>query len=209
MRKEIFAPDEYYHIYSRGVDKRVVFLDDHDRFRFINTLYILNNFLEIPHHFDIRTLTPRELLEPRKPFVNIAAGCLMDTHYHLVMDPLAENGISALMHKVGVSYSMYFNKRHERTGRLFESTFKAKHIDRPEYAEYITHYIHLNPAVLFNDGSPQSRLGGIEQYQWSSLPDYLGEKSGFSLLLSSSFRNDVLGVTAGEYRKLLHDLYRD
>ncbi len=149
MRKEAFVEGEYYHIYSRGVDKRPIFNNDRDKARFIHTLYILNNFQEIPYRFDVVKLTPKEHLTPIKPYVEVAAGCLMSNHYHFLLCPLKKDGISGLMHKIGTSYTKYFNIKHERSGRLFESTFKAKHVDRHEYAAYLTQYIHLNPATLF------------------------------------------------------------
>jgi len=209
MRKEHFVPDEYFHVYTRGVDKRVIFLDDHDRTRFVHAIYILNNFLEIPFRFNMQTLTPRELLVPREPLVKIAAGCLMDSHFHLLMTSMHEGAISTLLHKAGISYSMYFNKRHERTGRLYESTFKAKHVDKHEYAAYLSQYIHLNPKDLFQTKSDTELLDKIIKYSWSSLPIYLGKKSRFSLLVSSSFRDEVLDYTAEEYRRLIYETYEN
>lgn len=213
MRKEVFIESEYYHIYGRGVDKRPVFNNDRDRARFVHTLYILNNFQEIPYRFDVVGLEPKKHLVPIKPYVKIAAGCLMSNHYHLLMSPLRDSGISELMHKVGTSYTKYFNIRHERSGRLFESTFKAKHVDSHEYATYLTQYIHLNPVELF-----QAKLGTkletgevlsrIEGYEWSSLPDYLGKSSKFSIMLSSSFQKDVLGLSPKEYKDLLVELFQ-
>lgn len=208
MRKEIFAIGEYYHIYNRGVDKRDVFLDDRDRMRFINTAYVLNNFLEIPYRFDLQTLMPREFLKPREPLVKIVAGCLMSNHFHFFVTPLQENGISKFLHKFGVSYTMYFNKRYERSGRLFESTFKARHVDSHDYASYLTQYIHLNPMDLFQTKSGTGAVEKLENYMWSTLPDYLGKKSRFSQLLNGNFRDEVLDISKEEYRKLLKELFK-
>lgn len=102
---------------------------------------------------------------------------------------------------------MYFNRRHERTGRLFESTFKAKHIDRHEYASYLTQYIHLNPCELFGDIRSEESFSKLKEYYWSSLPDYLGKVSRFSPLLSKNFRIEVLGVSTEDYEVQLKDLY--
>ena len=206
MRKEIFVEDEYYHIYNRGVDKRIVFIDDRDRLRFLNTIYILNNFLNIPYRFDIYGLKPLEDLVSQKPLVRVLAGCLMPNHFHLFLSQLQDKGISKLLHKIGVSYSMYFNKRHERNGGLFERSFKAKLVDRDEYATYLTHYIHLNPMELFQTRSGTKKddiIKMVKSYPWSSLPDYLGQKSKFTLLLDHGFRDEVLGMGADVYEKLL------
>ncbi len=210
MRKEVFLPDEYYHIYNRGVDKRVVFLSDRDRFRFINALYVLNNFKEIPYRFDMQSLSPRELLIPQKPFVRIVAGCLMPNHFHLLVTPLKERGVSGFFHKIGVSYAMYFNKRHERTGRLFEGTFKARHVDSHEYINYLTQYIHLNPFALFQtkSGIKEKSLEEVKRYPWSSAADYIGKRSNLSLIIDKKFRDEVLGVNEVEYEKFLDEMFQ-
>jgi len=208
MRKEQFEEGQFYHIYNRGVDKRRVFLDDRDKTRFINTLYILNNFLNIPHRFDVVDLKPLDLLTPIKPFVDIVAGCIMPNHFHLMLSPRSKKGVSSFLHKVGTSYSMYFNIRRERTGRLFESVFKAKHIDRHEYANYLTQYIHLNPARLFSGSlKTEEVLTKLANYQWSTLPDYLGKKSRFSPIISGNFRTEILGLDVKEYEQMVTDIY--
>ena len=206
MRKEKFFEGEYYHVYNRGVDRREIFLDDRDRQRFVHTLYVSNCFTHIPPHFNFHDLQPRDLLEKREePLVQIVAGCLMPNHFHLVVSPTSEKGLSHFLHNVGVSYSMYFNKKRERTGRLFESTFKAKHIDSDTYAEYIARYIHLNPHGLPGIQSNAS----LESYLWSSLPDYCGRKGNFSLVLDISFRDKILGMSADEYRKFFLSIIPD
>lgn len=214
MRKEIFEENNFYHIYNRGVDKRPIFKSERDRIRFVNTFYILNNFLTIPPRFDFMSLKPDEYLKPIEPYVEVVAGCLMDNHYHFLLTPKRENGISTILHKLGTSYTMYFNKRNERTGRLFEGTFKAKYVDAQEYATYITQYIHLNPVGLFQakprtDGD--DLLSEVEKYQWSTLPDYLGKGGKLSILLSQkdklSFRNKILGVDAKQYQEFLRELF--
>ncbi len=213
MRKEQFVEGEFFHVYNRGVDHRFIFDDDHDRIRFVHSLYILNNFLEIPNRFDMTALAPREELVPIKPYVKIVAACLMDNHYHLMLTPWQEKGISNFLHKVGTSYTMYFNKRHERTGCLLEGVFKARHVDRDEYASYLTDYIHLNPFSLLQ-AKPGARKPGarkmltqLETYKWSTLPDYLGKESHFSIVVFSEFRDEVLGLNADEYRDMLEERY--
>ena len=213
MRKEVFEEGYYYHLYNRGVDHRTIFLDDRDRTRFINVLYVLNNYSDIPLRFDILSLKPREHLIRIPPYVEIVAGCLMPNHYHLMLTPKRKNGVSDFMHKIGTSYVKYFNIKYERTGRLFENSFRAKPVDRQEYAAYLTQYIHLNPVGLI-----QAKLGSerhedvlreVENYPWSTAPDYLGKKSNFSIAISDNFRKEVLDMDAKEYRAILRSLYDD
>ena len=211
MRKEHFEEGEYYHIYNRGVDKRPIFSDDQDRYRLLNTFYILNNFVNIPYRFNVITLEPRAFLTPIKPYSEIVAGCFMPNHFHLMISQKRKSGISQFFQKVFTSYTKYFNNRHDRTGRLFESTFKARHVDRHEYASYLTQYIHLNPSKLFLSGARnrQETLKKVEHYPWSTLPDYLGKKSAFSLLTSTTFRDGVLDMNAAEYKELLYQMYNE
>lgn len=208
MRKEIFVEDEYYHIYNRGVDKRTIFFDDRERTRFVNTLYILNNFQDIPANFDAVTLHPRDVLIPRKPMVELVAACLMPNHYHMVVRALNDGAISKFLHKVGVSYTMYFNKRHERSGALFESSFKAKHIDRGEYATYLTRYVHFNPYPLFQTKSGIT-LDDLASYPWSTLNDYMGRKSRFAHVVNCNFRDTILGMNADEYGEYCREVFND
>ena len=211
MRKEQFVEGEYYHIYNRGVDKRSIFSDDRSRLRFLHGLYVLNNFLDIPPspRFDIIALEPREVLKPIEPYVEVVAGCLMPNHYHLMVMQKRDGGISKLIHKLGSSYTHYFNKRYERTGALFESTFKAKHVDRHNYAVYLTEYIHLNPLDLYRSKIGTERGGShrtLESYQWSTLPIYLGTQSKFSLVTSSDFLEKVLDMDYESYRQLIYGM---
>lgn len=210
MRKEIFEEGEFYHIYNRGVDQKILFNNDQEKLRFIHTIFILNNFLHIPHSLDIVSLKHKELLTPIDPYIKIVAGCIMPNHYHLLLTPLRKNGISLFMHKIGLSYSHYFNKRYKRVGRLFESTFKAKYVDRHDYLFYLTQYIHLNPVDLFRTKyGTEEILSKTKEYPWSSLPIYLNKPSPFSLLVSSDFRDEILGVSFYEYQRIINAVYNE
>ena len=104
---------------------------------------------------------------------------------------------------------MYFNKRIQRSGALFESTFKARHIDRDEYARYITKYVHFNPYALFQTKSGIELMNALISYPWSTLSDYVGEKSNFSHIVDSGFRDNVLDMDDNEYRKYCLEVLKD
>lgn len=113
------------------------------------------------------------------PLVDIAAYCLMPNHYHFLIQETAENGISKFMQKLITAYSMYFNKRYERSGPLFSGVFKARHIDSDRYLKHAFSYIHLNSAACIDPKwteRPQSQLVKIKEkiitYPYSSLLDY-------------------------------------
>ncbi len=206
MRRITFSEGEYYHIYNRGVDKRDVFTSPHEYRRFQYALALLNdcdtsqvshmlrkaevNLLR-EHYSEAKPLNNargRKSLrihrgDSREPLVAIGAYCLMPNHFHLYVTPLVENGISRFMQRLQTSYTMYFNEQHERSGALFQGTFKAQHVDRNAYARYLFSYIHLNPAKLKD---PKWKERGardlralrtyVREYPYSSLGEYLGDR---------------------------------
>lgn len=172
-----FAPGEFYHVYNRGTDKRIIFSDKSDQDKFLERLYVCNSAqsLDIREvrrtHKDIYTYDRKETL------VSIGAYCLMPNHFHLLITPHSDTSLSTFMNKLGTSYTMYFNKRNERTGTLFESTYKAKHANSDNYLKYLYAYIHLNPTKLYitkDNQNVNEVFDRISHYPYSSLPDYLG-----------------------------------
>ena len=177
-----FSTGEYYHIYNRGTEKRDIFLDKADYLRFIVLLYISNN-IEAVHISNLREQGKflRDIinLERKETLVDIGTYCLMPNHFHLLIKEKRAGGISEFMKKISTGYSMYFNKRYERTGRLFEGTFKSVHADSDEYLKYLFAYIHLNPIKLINPvwkeegirNSVEAKLF-LNGYSFSSYLDY-------------------------------------
>ena len=103
----------------------------------------------------------------------------MPNHFHMLLTPCVEDGITMFMQKLGTAYSMYFNKRYNRTGTLFEGPFKAKWADNDIYLKYLYAYIHLNPLKLWgrvdvaSEPSIEETLDFLKSYTYSSLSDYL------------------------------------
>ena len=151
-----FDTDAYYHIYNRGVEKRSIFQDDTD---YVYFLHLLERHLgnEVQKDRKGRLYIQYESLE-------LLAFCLMPNHFHLFMyqkDDPAE--FTRLLRSVCTAYTMYFNRKYERVGHLFQDRFKAVRIDSDEYLQHISRYIHLNPPKPF-------------EYKWSSLNYYVGNK---------------------------------
>lgn len=179
MRKLNFSVEEYYHIYNRGTDKRNIFLDEGDRIRFMKLLYLCNTGKSIVFR-DISTSEAYEY-ERGETLVDIGAYCLMPNHFHLLIREKREGGITKFLGKLSIAYSMYFNKKYNRTGALFESRFKAKHVDFDEYLKYLFAYIHLNPVKIID---PEWKENGIANrevakqylatYSYSSYLEYIG-----------------------------------
>lgn len=203
-RRDLFAPDEWYHCYTRSVerslDTRNVFTDAVDSERFLQALHLANGTDPIrrsdlyrPVHHDILNL-PRP-----SPLVKIAAYCLMPTHFHLLLKEVAEGGISKIMQTVGTAFSMYYNIKHVRIGNVFVKPFRSKHVTNDVYFKHLVNYIHLNPAELYEPRWKEGEVSDLVElerllrsYRFSSLPDYLGVERVECNLLDQETMNLVI-----------------
>ena len=145
-RKVSFAEGEYYHIYNRGNSRQAIFLTKDNYARFSALLYISNGTTS----FDFRDIDTDKVFEfdRGKQQVAIGAYCLMPNHFHILLTPLVDGGVTTFLKKLSTSYSMYFNKKNFRTGSLFEGRYKSEHVDDDMYLKYLFSYIHLNPVKL-------------------------------------------------------------
>lgn len=178
-RKFKFSVGEYYHVYNRGTDKRIIFMDEEDRLRFSVLLYLCNSHRNIV----FRDIPIGEAygFERGDTLVDIGAYCLMVNHFHLLIREKEDNGVSIFMQKLLTSYSMYFNTKYKRSGSLYEGPFRATHVSEDRYLKYLFAYIHLNPVKIID---PQWKENGISnrvvakeylsKYLYSSYQEYLG-----------------------------------
>lgn len=127
-----------YHVTSRGDRREAIYLDDEDRFAFLD---VLGNVLQ---RFDAAVL----------------AFCLMSNHYHLVLTTRGAN-LSALMRQLNGVYTQRFNRRHDKVGHVFQGRFKAILVDRDAYLMQVCRYVELNPVRAKMVAAP-------ENWAWSS-----------------------------------------
>lgn len=187
-RKISFVQDEYYHLYNRGNDKKVIFHDEQDYKRFISLLYLCNSNKKI----DLKEIGNNIFNFDRVvPLVAIGAYCLMPNHFHILLTPLEDTGVSIFMQKLSTAYSMYYNKKYSRTGSLFEGKFKSQHADNDRYLKYLFSYIHLNPIKLVQKNwkevgikNKESTLSFLGKYKYSSYQDYADLKRELGLILN-------------------------
>jgi putative transposase len=180
-RKTQFERGEFYHIYNRGVEKRVIFQNVFDYKRFMALLYLANSDQTIQFRNDFSKISLDEVFQQKrgKQLVAIGAYCLMPNHFHLLVTPLIDGGVSKFMLKLQTSYSMYFNIKNNRVGALFQGIFKSQHVDDDIYLRYLYAYIHLNPAKIKDSSwktQPKIFLEQIKkfiiEYPYSSLKEY-------------------------------------
>lgn len=187
---------DFLHVINRGVEKRKVFMEDGDYIRFIHDMYVFNDVRSAPNYI----VKERQSERQRKMLVHIHAFCLMPNHYHLLLSPVRDNGISLFMQKLNMGYSKYFNDKYERSGVLWQGTFRKMPINRDAHFIYIPYYIHLNPLDLaypeWRNGSVANRekaLAYLRNYRWSSHLDYSGVNNFQSVIYKNEL-SELIGA---------------
>ncbi len=142
-----------YHVMARGNERRAIFYDDQDRRRFLETL------AEMVEQFGVR----------------IHAYCLMPNHYHLIVETPRGN-LTQAMGWLQVAYTVRFNRRHRRSGHLFQGRYKAQVVEADSYAQALVLYVHLNPVRPRSKVAalPAERARELTGYRWSSHRVYAG-----------------------------------
>lgn len=208
---------ELYHVLTRGIEGRKIFLNKKDFLRFVHDLYEFNDaipaynlfrrFNETPQLFDIQHRTIGEEEErKRKLLVNLLAFCLMPNHYHLFISVKNRESLTLFMRKLNGGYARYFNEKYKRKGPLFESRFKSILIKSEAHFIHLPYYIHCNPLDLVMPewrerkiSDYRKALNFLESYRWSSHADYIGKKN-FPSVTQREFLLEYFGGEEG-YKK--------
>jgi len=140
-------PGAFYHITSRGNERKNIFTNEYDFKKFLEYLEAANKRYRAVIHIY----------------------CLMSNHYHLLLETPLGN-LSQIMRYINGSYTTYFNTKKQRAGHLFQGRYKAILVKADEYAGELSRYIHLNPVRAGIVNSP-------EEYKWSSYQNYTGKKA--------------------------------
>ena len=192
IRTVSLTEGEYYHIYNRGNSKQEVFRDKQDYERFVSLLFACNSDKKLVVRNVADSLTLYDF-ERGESLVAIGAYVLMPNHFHILLTPLVEGGVSKFMQKLSTAYSMYFNKKYERTGGLFEGKFKSQHVGDDRYLKYLFSYIHLNPVKLIDPAwkesgikSKNKTLDFLRTYKYASYLDFSGIKRSEGKILDTS-----------------------
>ncbi|MCG2724976.1 MAG: transposase [Elusimicrobia bacterium] len=196
---------QFYHVFNRGVDKRIVFSEEIDYIRFIHDLYEFNDTKPAPNlTYYINYKRYKEVglpyihKEARKCLVEIIAFCLMPNHFHLMLRSKIDGGITEFMRKIGSGYTNYFNQKYRRTGSLFQGKYKIVHINQEAHFLHLPFYIHSNPLNLIlpewkdkNIKNYRHAFKFLKKYRWSSLLDYIGIKN-FPSLIQKNFLDGIV-----------------
>ncbi|MFA5080077.1 MAG: transposase [Candidatus Paceibacterota bacterium] len=185
MKRIYFENGKIYHVYNRGVDKRIIFNNQNDYLRFLSSLDDFNSLKPIDKENEIINKVASGKREPEDEkvknseeniLVDVLAFCLMPNHFHLLLKQKREGGVSKFMQRITTGHTMNFNFNEKRSGTLFQGRFKAICVDRQEYLDYLIFYIHFNPLTLIDGGWTNNKniaFNFLNNYNWSSHLDYL------------------------------------
>lgn len=170
-------PGAFYHVTSRGNERKAVFKSPRDREKFLSYL---------------------ESATKRYGAV-IHVYCLMDTHYHLFIETPSGN-LSKIMQHINGAYTTYFNRKRERSGHLFQGRYIAILVEADEYAKELSRYIHLNPVRAGMVNTP-------EEYEWSSFRYYISKRNTHEWLKTSfllGYFDHRSAMARREYKEFVH-----
>jgi len=136
-----FVPNEHYHCYNRGVERRDIFVDQQDYIYFLKLLRHLNTS-EV-----LGKLRLQEKREAINPPVTILSYCLLPNHYHLLLRSNIDEGVSKYLQRVSGGYTMYFNQKYDRSGALFQGKFKANYIESDQDLRQVLAYVYHNNLI--------------------------------------------------------------
>jgi REP-associated tyrosine transposase len=185
-------PGAFYHVTSRGNERKSIFRSKQDREKFLEYLQSASERYGAIIH----------------------AYCLMDNHYHILIET-PDGNLSRIMQHINGAYTTYYNVKRQRSGHLFQGRFKAVLVQMDEYAKELSRYIHLNPVRAKMVARP-------EEYAWSSYTYYASEKKapawlnrsfilgyfGKKLITSQrKYKTFVERMLDKEYRNPLSDIH--
>jgi putative transposase len=144
-------PGAWYHVTSRGNERRRIFADEED----------CKKFLEI-------------VAESVESFrVQLHCYVLMGNHFHLLLMTPGGN-LQAFMQRLNTAYTVYFNRRHRRSGHLLQGRYKAIVVEADPHLAELSRYLHLNPVRIRTHSQKGIALKReiITNYRWSSFEGY-------------------------------------
>lgn len=176
--RKLYLENGYYHIYNRGVEKRKIFLDHQDYGVFLSYLkeYLLpKDEKALSKKLADPAISSQERNKILKALqmnnfadeITLLAYCLMPNHFHFFVKQKSAGSIDKFMNSLGTRYTMYFNRKYDRVGSLYQGVYKAVSITTEPQFIYLSKYIHRQALAL---------QGEALQPQPSSYEDYIGKR---------------------------------
>ncbi|QCX34123.1 transposase [Caloramator sp. E03] len=168
--------DSIYHIMVKSISEVNLYIDEKDKAKYLDFVK------KAQDQFEFR----------------VYSYCLMDNHAHFIIDANGAD-ISKIMHFINYKYAMYFNKRYERHGHLFQDRFKSKIVKDDRYLFALTAYVHFNATDIKGyETNPQD-------YPFSSLGIFLAEKKDEYELIDDEFILSMFNLKEATARAMYRD----
>ncbi len=159
------APGYIYHIMCRSISEVLLFRDGDDK----------NYYLDLLHKYK------------EKYHCGVYGYCIMDNHLHLQLDPRGFD-LSRFMHSLNVAYVIYYNRKYNRRGHVFQNRYESRVISSDSYALAVSAYIHNNPKDVEGYGDKPYA------YPFSSMGFYLGLREDYRKLVDTKFVLELLNI---------------
>ena len=171
-----YLENSYYHLYNRGVEKRIIFLDTQDYSVFLSYLkeYLLTkNEKELYERLSAETISSKEKdkilkllrLNNFSQEITLLAYCLMPNHFHFFIKQKNPNSIDKFINSLCTRYTMYFNKKYKRVGSLYQGVYKAVLVENEAQFLHLSRYIHKQAINIDKPSSYQEYLG-LRNTEW-------------------------------------------
>lgn len=193
-----YVENSYYHIYNRGVEKRIIFQDEQDYSVFLSYLKEYLNPKNEKELYDKLSDPNTSYQEKDKILkllrlnnfnneITLLAYCLMPNHFHFFIKQNGDNSIDSFMQSLCTRYTIYFNRKYKRVGHLYQGVYKAILIENDAQFVYLSKYIHKQ--ALPNQPSSYPEYIGVRKTLWVNPEEIL---SSFSKSTSTlSYKNFV------------------
>ncbi len=149
-----------YHVMLRGINKQVIFECNADKFHFMK---ILQECKEVSGF-------------------RLHAFCLMNNHIHLLIEP-AEESLEVIFKRIGSRYAVWYNRKHQRVGHLFQDRFRSENVETDQYYMTVLRYILQNPMKAGMESRPGT-------YRWSS---YFAYEKGKGSVTDTQYAEKLFG----------------
>jgi len=191
IRRQPLSTGEMYHIYNRGVDKRDIFTDKNDIYRFIESIkefnqvdkiQSLSNLRKSKSNPQIAALLLSRSFKSKGPLVEIMAYCFNPNHFHFILRQVSEDGISKFMQKLQAGYTNYFNIKNTRSGSLLQGKFKSQIILGDNYFNKLIGYVNKNYLIHnIPDNKKDLVFSGDYEYENNKF-NIISKKQGDNIL---------------------------
>lgn len=214
MRVEPYSVGSFVHVVKRGARGFDIVRDDADRWRFVRSLYLLNDTFQ--SHNLMREIQDVDFLErpahwpQREQLCSILAWTLMPNHFHLLLKETTEKGVAKFLQRLCGSMSMHFNEKYRERGSLFQGSYRSRTVDTNAYLQYLASYIVVkNTFELYPGGLKKAVENFEEAWKWAASYPFssfqtiaLGKNSPIIDIECLS----ELGLTRGTFKRNSRDM---